>query len=93
MAQTLHASYDGAQYDATVLDSARTYFEDSLVQYPDDAARLKISETLELITQQLAYKEYQVGFYYERTGNFDAADKYYLKVINTWPNSKASLSI
>ena len=90
MAQTLHASYDGAQYDATVLDSAQTYFEDYMIQYPDDADRLKISETLEIITQQLAYKEYQVGFYYERTGNSDVAYKYYRKVIDTWPNSKAA---
>lgn len=90
MAQTLHASYEGAQYDATVLDSARTYFEDYLAQYPDDAARLKVAETLELITQQSAYKEYEMGFYYERTGSPDAANKYYQKVVNTWPNSKAA---
>ena len=90
MAQTLHASYEGAQYDATVLDSAQTYFEDYLAQYPEDAARLEVSKTLELITEQLAYKEYQMGFYYERTGKSDAANKYYRKVVDTWPDSKAA---
>ena len=86
MAQTLHASYEGAQYDATVLDSAQTYFEDYLAQYPEDAARLEVSKTLELITEQLAYKEYQMGFYYERTGKSDAANNYYRKVVDTWPD-------
>ncbi len=89
MAQTLHASYDGTQYDAAVLDSARSYFEDYQAQY-DDAGRLKIAETLALITEQLAYKEYDMGFYYERTGSMAAAERYYHKVIEGWPDSKAA---
>lgn len=90
MAQTLHASYDGTQYDATVLASARSYFEDYQLQYPQDAAQLKIAETLAFITEQLAYKEYEMGFYYERTGSMAAAEKYYHKVIKEWPGSKAA---
>lgn len=90
MGQALHASYNGAQYDASVLTSARTYFEDYRIQYPEDAARLKVPEVLEQITEQLAYKEYEKGFYYERTGNPTAAQRYYLKVLRQWPDSKAA---
>ena len=90
MAQTLHASYDGAPYDASVLESARSYFEDYQMQYPQEASRLEVAQTLALITEQLAYKEYEMGFYYERTGSMAAAEKYYNKVIEEWPNSKAA---
>ena len=90
MAQTLHASYDGAPYDASVLESARSYFEDYQMQYPQEASRLEVAQTLALITEQLAYKEYEMGFYYERTGSMAAAEQYYNKVIEEWPNSKAA---
>ena len=90
MAQTLHASYDGAPYDASVLESARSYFEDYQMQYPQEASRLEVAQTLALITEQLAYKEYEMGFYYERTGSMVAAEQYYNKVIKEWPNSKAA---
>ena len=90
MAQSLHASYDGTQYDATVLASARSYFEDYNMQYVEDAQRLEVPETIALITEQLAYKEYETGFYYERTGHLDAASQSYQKVISQWPNSKAA---
>lgn len=90
MAQALHASYDGTQYDSTVIERARSHFQDYNNQYPVDAARLEVSQTLNLITEQLAYKEYETGFYYERTGNPAAANKYYEKVIKEWPGSKAA---
>jgi outer membrane protein assembly factor BamD (BamD/ComL family) len=90
MAQTLHASYEGTQYDATVLESAETYFEDYLNQYPDDAARLDIAKTLRMIKEQRAFKEYDTGFYYERTGKPEAANSYYNNVISKWPDSKAA---
>lgn len=90
MAQSLHASYDGAPYDATVLDSARSYFTDYKTRYPQDAERLKIDETIALIVEQLAYKEYETGLYYERTGHPDAANRSYQKVLTQWPGSKAA---
>jgi outer membrane protein assembly factor BamD (BamD/ComL family) len=90
MAQALHASYDGAPYDASVLASARSYFEDYKTRYPQDAERLEINETIELITEQLAYKEYETGLYYERTEHWHAANQSYQKVLDKWPDSKAS---
>jgi len=72
MGRALHASYNGAQYDATVLQGAKTYFEDFVQRYPQLAEDLQMAETLKLITEQLAYKQYEVGFYYERAGNVKA---------------------
>jgi outer membrane protein assembly factor BamD (BamD/ComL family) len=90
MAQSLHASYDGAPYDASVLESARSYFIDYETRYPQDAKRLEVNETLALITEQLAYKEYNTGFYYERTDHIFAAHQSYQKVLAQWPDSKAA---
>jgi outer membrane protein assembly factor BamD (BamD/ComL family) len=90
MAQSLHASYDGAPYDASVLESARSYFVDYDTRYPQDSERLEINETIALISEQLAYKEYDTGFYYERTGHSEAAYQSYQKVLSQWPDSKAA---
>lgn len=90
MARALHASYDGADYDATVLRGARSYFEDFIIRYPQIAGELKLAETLALITEQLAYKHYEVGQYYERSGNLKTARDYYRQVIADWPDSSAA---
>ncbi len=93
MGQELHASYSGTQYDAAVLKSAKSYFEDFKQRYPELATELDIAGTLALIEEQLAYKYYETGFYYERTGKPDAAKLYYDKVIDGWPDSKAATMV
>ncbi|MDH4202364.1 MAG: tetratricopeptide repeat protein [Phycisphaerae bacterium] len=90
MARALHASYDGAQYDEALIEKARAYFQDYNTRYPEDAARLGVPETIDLIHEQLAYKQYETGFYYERTGKPDVAKQYYQKVLKDSPDSKAA---
>lgn len=91
MAQAKHASYDGAPYNAVVLVEARHLFEDCKNNpYTKDAVRLEIEKTIAQITEQLAYKEYETGFYYERTDHLDAAHQSYNKVLAEWPDSKAA---
>lgn len=90
MGRALHASYNGGQYDATVLQGAKTYFEDFIQRYPQMAQDLQMAETLTLITEQLAYKQYEVGFYYERSGNLTAAHTRYKEVMTEWPTTSAA---
>ena len=90
MAQELHASYTGPQYDAGALLSARSYYEDFIARYPALAEQLNVDEELALIKEQLAYKQYETGFYYERTDHPDVAKNYYEKVVTDWPDSKAA---
>jgi outer membrane protein assembly factor BamD (BamD/ComL family) len=42
------------------------------------------------ITEQLAYKEYATGQYYQRTGNIQSANLYYNMVVTNWPESAAA---
>ena len=93
MAQELHASYDGPQFDAGAIKSAKSYYEDFSQRYPDLAETLDIPAEIDLIDQQLAYKCYEQGFYYERTGKTDAAGMYYNKVVAEWPDSEAATMV
>lgn len=90
MGTALHASYNGPQYDSSVLRAAQIYFEDYIQRYPQIAEELNLAETLNTITEQLAYKEYEVGLYYERVGKPQAAHLYYRKVLEQWPNTSVA---
>ena len=93
MAQELHASYNGTQYDSGALLSARSYYEDFMTRYPELAEKLNVREEIDLIGEQLAYKEYESGFYYESTDKPDVAKVYYENVLADWPDSKAALMV
>lgn len=90
MGRALHASYDGPDYDATVLRGAQSYFEDYILRYPQIAEELNLAATVRQITEQLAHKHYDVGFYYERAGNAEIADKHYREVMERWPHTSAA---
>ncbi|MBL7214102.1 MAG: tetratricopeptide repeat protein [Phycisphaerae bacterium] len=91
MAQELHASYSGPQYDSGALQSARSYYEDFITRYPALAEKLDVETEQTLIIEQLAYKQYETGFYYERTDKPEVAKVYYEKVLADWPDSKAAI--
>lgn len=89
MAQSLHSAYKGPLYDPTSLASARTYYKNYALRYPQDAERHEIGEKIDLIVEQQAYKEYMTGVYYDRTDHPDAAQHYYKLVWETWPDTNA----
>ena len=90
MARALHASYDGPDYDVSVLHSAAVYFEDYIMRYPQIAEELNLAQMLTTITEQVAYKHYEVGFYYERVGETATAHDYYNDVMTQWPGTAAA---
>ncbi len=91
MAQTLHTAYTDPESDASVLRGARTYYESFVQKYPEAAEDYKVAEIIDLIRQQMAYKQYHVGMYYDRTGNPQAAGLYYQQVIEKWPGTEAAM--
>jgi len=101
MARCKHAAYKGPDFDASTLigrafsenkpyNSARGCYEELKSQYPEDAQKLGVDEKLKQINEQLAYKDFRTGQYYQRTGNKQAANLYYQMVIRNWPGTKAA---
>jgi hypothetical protein len=90
MAQCLHAAYKGPNYDASWLISAKAYYEDYRNRYPDNARKINADETITMIVEQQAYKNYTVARYYDKTDHTSAANLYYQYVLNTWPDTRAA---
>ena len=90
MARTKYAAYHGSVYDGSSLISAKTYYENFKLRYPEEAQKLKVDEILTRIGEQLAEKNLLIAKYYERTGSAGPANMYYQMVVDNWPNTKAA---
>jgi len=90
MARCKYSAYNGLGYDGSCLISARSYYEDYAKRYPRDAKEIGVAEIVANIDEQLAYSQYSVGRYYERTGSAGPAKLYYQMVVDDWPGSKAA---
>ena len=77
-------------YDASCLRSAKSYYEMLKTYYPEYANEVGVEQTLNIITEQLAYKELSIGLYYQKVGNIQSANLYYDMVISNWPKSKSA---
>jgi outer membrane protein assembly factor BamD (BamD/ComL family) len=89
-ASCMHAAYGGPKYDAGPLLSARQYYQEFKLRYPQQAQQLGVDTILAQIEEQIAYKQYMTGRYYARTGSVLAANLYYRQVEDDWPNSTAA---
>lgn len=90
MARCKHAAYKGPAYDVSALVSAKSYYENFRQRYPEEAKQYEIEKRLEQIRQQLAYKEYKIAEYYQRTGSKQSAAMYAQMVVDQWPDSVAA---
>jgi outer membrane protein assembly factor BamD (BamD/ComL family) len=87
MARCKHAAYRGPNFDASNLLSAKSYYENFMTRYPEEAKTYEIDKRLEQINEQLAYKEYTIAEYYERTGSDESSEMYCEMVEKQWPES------
>ncbi|NQV33900.1 MAG: tetratricopeptide repeat protein [Phycisphaeraceae bacterium] len=96
MADNKHASYNKNPverrhlFDASGLKTAKTYYDKYLMLFPDDPAESYVTTQIQEIDEQIAYKEFSIGQFYERTGQKQAANLYYDMVIESWPGSQAA---
>jgi outer membrane protein assembly factor BamD (BamD/ComL family) len=90
MARTKYAAYRGAVYDGSCLISAKTYYENFKLRYPEEAKKIQVDEILTRIGEQLAEKNLLIAQYYGRTGSREPANMYYQMVVDTWPDTKAA---
>ncbi len=90
MARTKYATYQGPAYDATGLISAKSYYENFKLRYPEEAKKLQVDDILLRISEQLAEKQLGIANYYARKGSNEPANMYYQMVIDDWPTSSAA---
>lgn len=96
MAEDNVAAYDQQpperkhHFDASKLTTARTYYEKFLALYPEDAKRRDVRRKIEQIDEQMSYKQYTIGQYYQRTGNHQAAHLYFDMIVRNWPDTEAA---
>jgi outer membrane protein assembly factor BamD (BamD/ComL family) len=91
MASTMYASYRGAKYDATGLISAKGYYQAYKSRYPEDAAGIDADKILTQIEEQIAYKQYSIGKYYQHVGVKTGTVLYYDQVVHNWPDTEAGI--
>ncbi len=92
MASTMHDAYRGPYFDASMLASAQSYYQQFAGKYPGEANSLAVADRLIEINRQMAEKEYQVAKFYDKTYKFRAAKTYYNNVIEKWPDNKLAKS-
>ncbi len=94
MARNQLAAYNGPDFDSTYLVSAKGYYSRFRSMYPDDAKTLNVDQILRQIDEQIAYKKYYIGKYYERTeskkGEVRPSMLYFDMVQANWPNTEAA---
>jgi outer membrane protein assembly factor BamD (BamD/ComL family) len=90
MARTKYSSFRGPEYDGAGLISAKSYYENFRLRYPEDARQIQTDEILSRISEQMAEKQLGIAKYYERTGSIEPANMYYQMVVDNWPQSKAA---
>jgi outer membrane protein assembly factor BamD (BamD/ComL family) len=90
MARTKYAAYRGPLYDGSGLISAKSYYENFKLRYPEEAQKLQVDDILSRIGEQLAEKNLRIAKYYSRTGSTGPANMYYQMVVDNWPQSKAA---
>jgi outer membrane protein assembly factor BamD len=90
MARSLEKDYRGSKFDSKVLESSKSYYSQYIDRYPDTAAQMGLSDKLTKLDNQMAEKELVVAQYYERTGNYFAANMYYQKITNQWADTSSA---
>lgn len=90
MARTKYAGYRGPAYDGSGLISAKSYYENFRLRYPEESQKLQVDDILLRISEQLAEKQLGIARYYDRTGSTGPANMYYQEVVDNWPQSKAA---
>jgi hypothetical protein len=93
MARCKHAAYRGPKFDSSYLVSSNSYYKeyiDKTGSQSEPVQEYKLENRMSQISEQRAYKEFEIGQYYRRTGNKQAANLYYQMVIDEWPGTTAS---
>jgi len=90
MGRCKHAAYEGPDYNGSNLLSAKGYYQQFQAKYPEEARKFEITKRLVQIEEQLAYKQFCIGRYYQQTADTQSANLYYQMVLDSWPETTAA---
>jgi outer membrane protein assembly factor BamD (BamD/ComL family) len=90
MARNKYMTCNGPLYDTSGVVSAKSYYENYKLRYPEDAKKIGVDEILTKIDEQLALKNLLIANYYKKTGSVAPANVYYQLVVDSWPNTEAA---
>ena len=101
MADCKLAQFKGHEFDDSDLigrplnpesfySSARTLYKKFKERYPEDADKLEIDRKLREIDEQMALKQFNIGWHYQNTGNKLSANLYYTMIIRDWPETETA---
>lgn len=85
-----HPPEERANYDASKLATAKTYYQKFLLLYPEEGKQNEIPQKIEQIDEEMALKQYTIGEYYRRTDKPRAARLYFDMVVQNWPKTEAA---
>ncbi|MBX3424867.1 MAG: outer membrane protein assembly factor BamD [Pirellulales bacterium] len=83
--------YQGPDYDSAPLDEAKTLVAQLRSQFNNklnDDQRTRLAEVQSQLTKQLALREYGMAEYYDNIKHYGPAKRYYLDVLNKYPESE-----
>jgi TolA-binding protein len=89
-AESAEAAFPGIKFDASPLIDADVRYRQFQDAFPTHARRENVSERIEGIRQQRAEKDLDIAGWYERTNRPDAAQFYYLEILEDWPDTLAA---
>lgn len=93
MARSLEKDYKGPKFDSKVLESSKSYYSQYIERYPQSAEEMDLKTKVNKLDNELMLKELTIAGYYERTQSYNAAEIYYKKVAEKWPeNNSAKLA-
>lgn len=77
-------------YDASKLNTAKSYYQKFLLLYPEEAKLNEVPAKIAQIDEQMAFKQYTIAQFYRRTGERQAARLYFDMIVRNWPNTQAA---
>jgi len=90
-AKSALAGFPGIKYDEAPLIEAEERLRQYLTLFPGSAEQEGVGTLLTDIAETRAAKEYEMGTYYERVGELQAAIFYYRSTVANWPDSIAAI--
>jgi len=87
-AEATYAQYSGPDYDNTNLYEADIRFRQFQQNFPVAAQQANVDAILQNIEGQKIEKDYRIADFYHRTNQREAAEIYFRRIVEKWPESR-----